>query len=713
MKKLLCMLSLPMFVLLSACGGGNGGSADALPQPHSPVIADPGALSVPELTTAVTKLTVSSPDNNSVKLSLAGPDAGVFAINGDGSLRFAIPPDFQAPSDADKDNVYQVTVVADDTYSTPTQLALSIKVTACPTCHVANTSAHVTTDDTTFVTENVITSFEYPAQMQQDTAKYTLTGAFATTTNWNNLEYSNPTLAPIAARIGDASVTTCEIGGGGCDAPTGSITINNIVITKDSITFLMSGGNGGPDVGAQVLYMPPGSSTPQVLGTYNPNSCGDPVLKGDQHYVNFDTSGLIGATVQLKVFDNSSSGCGFVAFDHFYQTDKPRGINAGVLTKPLTPVKVTVEGDVTFQKTIPFASFENPVDMVAKRGWIGTGVFANPTATSWQGTTGIDPNAARVGDKAISTCEISGPGTPCDSPTGTLTSPAFKVTDAYLNFLMHGGGAGKNVGMRVMDTLGNVLLSYSPNSCGPSFIQNDDDWTHIDISALSNAFIKVQLFDEEATGCGFVSTDQWYQSSTAWNPSGKGQDGGTVVLTPAAMAKLGFNVTVTADAFTQVIGDFDDAIATAQVWTAAGDFANPASADAWKGVSGGARVGGQAVSTCEMNGNNKGCDASTGTLTSPLFTVDAARPYLNFLMSGGNANGTVGLKVLDSNGAVLATYTPNSCGQSSIKDDGNWVTVDLSAQAGKQARVQIFDNESGGCGFVSFDHVYMGAVRKQ
>ncbi|WP_077037400.1 hypothetical protein [Pelomonas sp. KK5] len=713
MNKLLCTLVLPLVLLVSACGGGNGGNPADLPQSHSPVITDPGALSVPEFTSAVTKLSVTSPDGNAFKLSLSGADAALFAISGDGSLRFAIPPDFQNPSDADKDNSYQVSVVADDSYSKPSTLALTVKVTACPTCHVANTSAHVTTDDTTFVAENVIASFEFPAQMQQDTVKYTLTGAFATTTNWNNLEYSNASLAPIAARIGDASVSTCEIGGAGCDAPTGSITINNVVIKKDSITFLMSGGNGGPDVGAQVLYTPPGSSTAQVLGTYNPNSCGDPVLKGDQHYVNFDTSGLIGETVQIRIFDNASTGCGFVAFDHFYQTDKPRGVNAGVLSKPLSPVKVTVEGTVTFQKMVPFASFENPVDMVTKRGWTGTGAFANPTATSWQGTTGTDAGAARVGDKAISTCEIAGPGTPCDSPTGTLTSPAFKATDAYLNFLMHGGGAGKKVGMRVMDTVGNVLLSYSPDSCGPSFIQNDDDWTHIDISALTGAFIKAQLFDEETSGCGFVSTDQWYQSANAWNPSGNGKDGGKVVLTTAMAATLGFSVSVTADAFTQVIGDFDDAVATAQVWTATGDFANPASADAWKGVSGGARVGARAVSTCEMNGNNKGCDASTGTLTSPLFTVDANRPYLNFLMSGGNANGTVGLKVLDAAGNVLSTYTPNSCGQSSIQDDGSWVTVDLTAQVGKQARVQIFDNESGGCGFVSFDHVYMGAERRK
>lgn len=707
MKRMLW--AMPLVVVLAACGGGNPGP---IPQPHSPVITDPGAVSVKEFTTAVTKLSVTSPDGNTINLSLSGPDAAMFAISGDGSVRFAIPPDFNAPADANKDNVYQITVVADDTYSTPATLNLAITVLSCPTCHVANTSVHVTTDATTFVTENIITSFEFPAQIQQDTVKYTLTGAFATTTNWNNLEYSNASLAPLAARIGDASVSTCEIGGAGCDAPTGSITINDITVVKDSITFLMSGGNGTNDVGARVLYTPPGSSTAQVLGNYTPNSCGDPVLKGDQHYVNFDTSGLVGEKIQFQIYDNASTGCGFVAFDHVYQTDQPLGVRAAVLTKPLTPVNVTIEGPVAFQKMVPFASFENPEDMVAKRGWVATGAFANPTATSWQGTSGSEAAAARVGDRAISTCEMNGNSAGCDAPTGTLTSPAFQVTDQYLNFLMHGGGSG-GVGLRILDTLGNTLHSYSPTTCGPSRISNDDDWTHIDLSALATAYVKAQLFDEQSAGCGFVSTDHWYQSANAWNPTGNGKDGGTVVLTDAATAKLGFNLTVDADAFTQVIGDFDDAVATAQVWTATGDFANPANADAWKGVSGSARVGARAVTTCEMNGNNKGCDASTGMLTSPLFSVDTARPFLNFLMSGGNANGTVGLKVLDASGNELASHKPNSCNQAAIRDDNNWVTIDLTTQVGKQVKVQVFDNESGGCGFVSFDHVYMGSVRKK
>lgn len=707
MNKLLALLPV---LVLAACGGADPGP---LPQPKSPLIVDPGQMTVQEFTGLVTKLDVSSPDHNVVKLTLTGPDAALFAITDDGTLRFAVPPDFLTPADSNKDNVYQVTVVANDTYSTPASLSLSVKVTECKSCRVATTSARVTTDASTFVPENIIASFEFPGQVQQQTAKFTLTGAFATTTNWNNLEFANPNLSPLAARIGNASVTTCEIGGGGCDAPTGTITINDITVAKDSITFLMSGGNGTADVGARVLYTAPGSTTAQELGRYTPNSCGDPVLKGDQHYVNFDTSGLVGEKIQLQIFDNATGGCGFVAFDHFYQTDAPRGTLAGVLTKPLVPVKVTLEGTVAFQKMVPFASFENPVDMVAKRGWVATGAFANPTPTSWQGTTARDPAAARAGDKAISTCEIAGAGTPCDPPVGTLTSPAFKVTDPYLNFLMHGGGAGKAVGLRLTDTLGNVLHTYNPSSCGPSFVQNDDDWTHIDITALANAFIKAQVFDEEASGCGFVSTDHWYLSSTAWNPSGNGKDGGKVALTAALMAKLGFNLSVTQDSFAQVIGDFDDAVATLTTWTATGDFANPANADAWKGVSGGSRIGARAVSTCEMNGNSKGCDGSTGTLTSPLFTVDASRPYLNFLMSGGNGDGSVGLKVLDATGTVVASHAPNACNQASITGDANWVTLDLTSRAGQQLRVQVFDNTSAGCGFVSFDHLHMGSVRRK
>ena len=705
MKKTLSVL--PLMAVLAACGASDPGP---VPQNHSPTIADPGPISVQEFTTAVTKLAVSDADGNAVTLSLSGDDAAAFSVNNDGTIRFAIPPDFQTPADKDKNNVYLVTVAGNDTYSPPTKVNLVVTITACVPCRVATTSAHVTTDDTTFVSANILSSFEFPALMQQQTNLFTLTGAFATTTNWNNLEYGSQ--MALAARIGNASVSTCELGGADCNSPTGSITIKDFTVTKDSVTFLMSGGDGQPGVGVDAIFTP-AVGAPVTLGNYTPNSCPDAVLKGDQHYVHFDTSDLIGEKLSLKIFDNRADGCGFVAFDHFYQTDKPRGTLAGVLVKPLAPTKVTLD-PAALQKLIPKASFENPVDMVTKRGWVATGAFANPTASSWQGTT-INPAAARVGDKAISTCEMNNSPGVCDSPTGTLTSAAFKVTDTYLNFLMHGGNGTNPVGLRITDTLGNVLQEYKPNSCGPSYIQNDSDWTHINLTALLDYYVKAQLFDETSTGCGFVSTDHWYQSPTVW-PIGGGIDGGTVVLTSGMMPTLGYKVLADADAFTQVIGNFDDPVATLSTWTGTGDFLNPANADAWKGhtqAPGAARVGLRAVSTCEMNNNVKGCDASTGTLTSPLFSVDAARPYLNFLMSGGNGTNPVGLKVLDSTGATLATYTPNSCNKAAISDDSDWQTIDLTAQAGMQVKVQIFDNESAGCGFVSFDHVYMGAIRKK
>jgi type 1 fimbria pilin len=306
---------------------------------------------------------------------------------------------------------------------------------------------------------------------------------------------------------------------------------------------------------------------------------------------------------------------------------------------------------------------------------------------------------------------MNGNSAGCDAPVGKLTSPAFQVTQDHLNLLMHGGGAGGvGVGLRLLDTLGNELHTYQPETCGPSRITNDDDWTGINMTALKGAFVKAQLFDEQSGGCGFVSTDHWYQAQARWNPSGNGKDGGTVVLNATKEAKLGYNVMVDAESFAQVIGDFDDAQATAGVWVATGDFANPANADSWKGVSGVARIGSRAVSTCELNANAKGCDGPTGTLTSPLFTVSADRPVLRFLMSGGDQGAKdVGLRVLDSAGNEVsgAIHKPSSCNQAQIRGEENWVRIDLTNKIGSQVKVQVFDNETGGCGFVSFDHIHM------
>ena len=45
---------------------------------------------------------------------MAGTDAARFSINEDGELTFKSSPDYEAPNDANKDNVYEVTIRASD-----------------------------------------------------------------------------------------------------------------------------------------------------------------------------------------------------------------------------------------------------------------------------------------------------------------------------------------------------------------------------------------------------------------------------------------------------------------------------------------------------------------------------------------------------------------------------------------------------------------------
>lgn len=547
------------------------------------------------------------------------------------------------------------------------------------------------------VAENIITSFEDPTAIAADTDNFEVTGAFAeaVATGWNDLESR-----PDASRVGEASVSTCEIGDGNCDAPQGSIKILDIAITADYINFLMSGGAGNNNVGVK-LYQ---AGTTTELATYTPNACGSPVIQGDRHWVNIDVTALDGQLVDIYIFDGESGGCGFIAFDHFYQGDTAIGNAGGVAEAPPAFSNVTVDADNYVVGLIPGADFENPQEMVDTGGWTATGDFAAPaSADAWLGTTRVD-EAAHVGLRAVSTCELGGGN--CDGPTGSLTSPAYKVTADYLQMLLAGGNGTAPVGIAIQDTFGNDLLRYSPSTCGPSYISGDDDWTYFDTSEIRNAFVQLSFFDNEPGGCGFVSFDHAYQSNTLY-PDATAINGGAVT----ASANLGFNVTLPDDAIEQVIGRFDDATAeVANGWVATGAFANPAAADSWRGTAGEARVGAGAVSTCEIGG--AGCDGPVGTLTSAAYTVDAARPYLTLLLGGGNGSAPVGVRVLDGNDQELISQLANACGPSYVNGDDDWVSIDLSAYVGQSVRVELFDNEPGGCGFLSFDHVHMGGTAR-
>ncbi|XVV07477.1 glycoside hydrolase family 32 protein [Actinosynnema sp. CA-248983] len=91
-----------------------------------------------------------------------------------------------------------------------------------------------------------------------------------------------------------------------------------------------------------------------------------------------------------------------------------------------------------------------------------------------------------------------------------------------------------------------------------------------------------------------------------------------------------------------------------------------------------------------------GGDASTGTLTSPEFTV--AKPWLNLLVGGGNHPGTTAVDLV-VDGQVVRSAT----GRDSEALD--WAAWDVREFAGRTARLRVVDAETGGWGHVLVDHV--------
>lgn len=94
-----------------------------------------------------------------------------------------------------------------------------------------------------------------------------------------------------------------------------------------------------------------------------------------------------------------------------------------------------------------------------------------------------------------------------------------------------------------------------------------------------------------------------------------------------------------------------------------------------------------------------GGDATTGTLTSPAFTL--TRPFLSFLIGGGAQPGKtcVNLKV---GGQTVRSAT----GQDDEKL--SWVSWDTSMWKGQQAVLEIVDDATGGWGHVNADHFQQG-----
>jgi VCBS repeat-containing protein len=97
----------------------------------APTISSAAAVSFLENSTGIAYIAVGSdPEGSSLTYSLGGSDASRFTINpSTGAVSFTAPPDHEAPSDADANNVYAITVSASDGSLNGSSQAVTITVT--------------------------------------------------------------------------------------------------------------------------------------------------------------------------------------------------------------------------------------------------------------------------------------------------------------------------------------------------------------------------------------------------------------------------------------------------------------------------------------------------------------------------------------------------------------------------------------------------------
>jgi VCBS repeat-containing protein len=139
---------------------------------EAPVITSAPTASVPENSTAVLTVTTTDPEGNTITYSITGgADAGDFSINSSsGALTFNVAPDFEAPADADTNNVYLVQVTATDG-TTPVNQTITVTVTNVNEAPTFTSSATPSVPENTTAVITVTTT-----DPEGNTITYSITG---------------------------------------------------------------------------------------------------------------------------------------------------------------------------------------------------------------------------------------------------------------------------------------------------------------------------------------------------------------------------------------------------------------------------------------------------------------------------------------------------------------------------------------------------------
>jgi levanase len=91
-------------------------------------------------------------------------------------------------------------------------------------------------------------------------------------------------------------------------------------------------------------------------------------------------------------------------------------------------------------------------------------------------------------------------------------------------------------------------------------------------------------------------------------------------------------------------------------------------------------------------------DQTRGTLTSAEFEI--RQDYISFLIGGGNHPGRTGICLMIDGRTVRIATGDNA-------ERLSWKSWNVREFSGSKARIEIFDQETGGWGHINVDHIVM------
>ena len=251
-----------------------------------------------------------------------------------------------------------------------------------------------------------------------------------------------------------------------------------------------------------------------------------------------------------------------------------------------------------------------------------------------------------------------------DAPTGTLTSPAFTVSQNHIHFLL-GGGAVSGIRVRLLDAATSAELRTASNTANASTMS----WKSWDVSDLVGRSVKIVAEDLSSSSWGQLGFDCVCFSNRSVAPE------------------------------YLIYDDFERT--TYAPWTTTGTAfgSGPiliSNIPSYQGnVNGlGSRVVNSHASAPGSTIAQK--DSQTGTLVSPDFTV--TRGYIHWLQGGGSYATATRVRLLrSSDGTELRTQTGNN------SNAMTWRTWDVRDLRGQTVRISVEDLYTGGWGNVGVD----------